>query len=126
MNFKVFHQHRDEEAAKMLEVSLQFSGYAPQMLREALMCDAAIFQARRRARVDLAQRWLEGIPTNPARPWFRPRVEAAILEGQGDTAGALGKLAEVEKLLRAAPNQAHREISLRYLERWRSELSGPA
>jgi hypothetical protein len=92
----------------MLEVCLRFSGYASQIMRDALMSDAAVFQARRRKRVDLAQRWLEVIPANSAMTWSRPRAEAAILEAQGDTAGALRKLGDAERLVRAAPNQAQR------------------
>jgi hypothetical protein len=120
-----FHLHKDEEAARMLEVCLKFSGYTSQIMRDALMSDAAVFQARRRKRVDLAQRWLEGIPGNSAMPWSRPRAEAAILEAQGDAAGALRKLDEAEKLILRVPNQAQRQIALQFLNRWKSELDVP-
>ena len=55
-------------------------------------------------------------------PGLRPRVEAAILEAKGDIEGALKKLDAVEKLVLAAPNKAQREISHRFLLKWKSEL----
>ena len=50
------------------------------------------------------------------------RVEAAILEAKGDTAGALEKLTEVEAAIRTNPESAQRETLLRLLARWKSEL----
>ncbi|HET9165005.1 MAG TPA: hypothetical protein VFP11_03330, partial [Candidatus Angelobacter sp.] len=54
--------------------------------------------------------------------WMCLRCEAAILEARGDLPGALMKLDEMEKLVQANPNQALREITLRNLRRWKSEL----
>jgi hypothetical protein len=119
-----FHQHEDGEAAQRLETCLAHSGHAPPVVREALMSDAAVFQARRRKRADLADQWLAAIPAKAHVPWFRSRAEAAILEAKGDTAGALEKLAEVEKAIRTLPVNARRETFLRLLQRWQSELCG--
>src|SRR5262245_40181320 len=93
-----FHQHADDVAAHMLEACLAHSGRAAPAVRDALMSDAAVFQARRRRRADLAAHWLAGIPAGAQQAWLRSRAEAAIMEAQGDTSGALGKLAELEAM----------------------------
>src|SRR5262249_62124124 len=72
-----FHQHKDAEAGQLLETCLQYSRSAAPGLRAALMSDAAVFQARRRKRPDLAEKWLSAIPPSP--PWLKRRAEAAIL-----------------------------------------------
>lgn len=117
-----FHRREDDEAAGYLEIALGTSAFAASALREALMSDAAVFQARRRRRVDLAEAWLSAMPQRPLAPWLRTRVEAAIHEARGDTAGALEKLDEVEEAIRARPDRARREFMLRLTERWRSEV----
>src|SRR4029450_13685277 len=89
------HRHEDDEAAERLETCLAHSGHAAPVVREALMSDAAVFQARRRKRADLAAQWLAEIPVKTQNPWLRSRAEAAILESNGG-AGALGKRGEVE------------------------------
>src|SRR5262245_27423844 len=117
-----FHQHKDAEAGRLLERCLAYSGHATPVLREALMSDAAVFQARRRKRADLAEQWLADIPVTTQSPWLRTRVEAAILEAKGDVDGALGKLTEVEAAIATVPNKCQRDILLQLLQRWRSEL----
>lgn len=117
-----FYQHRDAEAAQWLETCLRHSSAAAPTLREALMSDAAVFLARRRKRPDLAAQWLAGIPETTQLPWLRSRGEAAILEAQGDREGAVEKLGEVETQVAALPDPAQRDLALRLLERWMSEL----
>jgi hypothetical protein len=117
-----FHQHKDSEAAQRLETCLAYSGHATPILREALISDAAVFQGRRRKRTDFADQWLAEIPVKTQYPWFRSRAEAAILEAKGDVDGALGKLAEVEAAMLTLPKNAQRDMSLRLLERWKSDL----
>jgi hypothetical protein len=119
-----FWQHKDDEAARLLETCLRHSNLAAPSQRQGLAVDAAVFQARRRKRDDLAQGWLADLPARTEYPWLRPRAEAAILEAQGDVAGARKKLDEVEKLISANPNQAIREMSLPNVQRWRAELHG--
>jgi Peptidase family M50 len=121
-----FHQHKDAEAAQALEVCLQYAAYAAPVMRQALMSDAVVFQARRRKRVDLARQWLAAMPETTENKWLRPRAEAAIFEAQGDITGAVNKLDETEKQILAAPNPLQREIGLRYLRRWKAELEDPA
>ncbi len=93
-------------------------------VREGLMSDAAVFQARRRGRVDSAEKWLAAMPEKTQIPWLRPRAEAAICEAQGNIQGALRVLDDVEKAILAESNQTLREISLRFLRRWQCELRG--
>jgi len=115
-------QHKDAEAAQLLETCLEYSGYAAPMMREALMCDAAVFQARRRKRADVAEQWLALLPKTTVMPGLHASAEAGILEAKGDIEGALKKLDEVETLTLAQPNEIRRKISLESLKRWRSEL----
>jgi hypothetical protein len=117
-----FHQQRDTVAAQSLETCLRYSSAAAPALRAALMSDAAVFQARRRKRVDLAEQWLGDMQDTPGLPWLPERAQAAIREAQDDFEGALGKLEEVERSIVAVPNETQREISLRFLRRWQSEL----
>ena len=119
-----FWQNKDTEAAQFLETCLQYSAHASAATREALMSDASVFQARKRKRADLAEQWLDSLPQVAQVPWLRIRAEAGILEARGDVQGALGKLDEVEKKLLAAANSVQREIFLRFLRRWQSELRG--
>jgi hypothetical protein len=117
-----FHQHRDGEAANRLETCLAHCEHVAPVVRDALMSEAAVFQARRRKRADLAEQWLAVIPANTRHRWFRSRAEAAILEVKGDVPGALGKLAEVEAAFLTFPRNPQRENLLRLLQRWKSEL----
>jgi len=117
-----FHQHKDDEAAAMLEVCLQFANYTSPLVRASLMSDAAVFQARRRRNRVLAQEWLAAVPESREIPWLKTRAEAAILQTQGNIPAALEKLDEAEKMMRASTNEARREISLRFLQRWQAEL----
>jgi hypothetical protein len=119
-----FHRHQDTEAGQMLEVCLSSAGHAAPALREALMSDAAVFQARRRGRADLAEQWLAAMPEITQIPWLRSRVEAAILEVRGDVDGASRKLEENEQAILCMPNPTQRELLLRLLRRWKSELHG--
>ena len=87
------------------------------------MSDAAVFQGRRRKRPDLAEQWLAAIPVGTPHRWFRSRAEAAILEARGDTAGAMGKLADVEAALLALPRNHQRDNLLRLLGKWKAQLT---
>jgi hypothetical protein len=91
-------------------------------MREALRSDAAIFQARKRNRVDLAEQWLSEVPEKALFPGLRLRAEAAILEAQGNFEGAFKKLDEVEIALMTIHDSYQRLVSLRFLQRWRHEL----
>jgi len=118
-----FHQHRDADAGRFLETCLAYSGHAPVPLREALMSEAAVFQARRYHQADVAEQWLADIPKAPRFPWIRPRVEAAILEAKGDIPAAIAKLEECERAVTASAAAPQRDYLLRLFRRWKSELS---
>jgi hypothetical protein len=121
-----FHQHEDDEAALRLETCLEYSSHATPIFREALQSEAAVFQARRRKRADLAEQWLAGIPSKPQTSWLRARAEAAILEAKGDFDGALGKLSDVEATILTLPSPARRSTLLRLIQRWKSDLRSNA
>src|SRR5262249_60877006 len=103
--------------AQSLETCLRYARHAAPAMREGLMSDAAVFQARRRKRPDLADQWLAEIRVNTPHRWFRSRAEAAILEARGDVAGARGKLTDVESALLALPKTPQRDTPLRFLAR---------
>jgi hypothetical protein len=116
-------QRRDREAGELLETCLQYLSYSSPILRDALISDVVVYLARQRKRSDLAAQWLADLPT-VSNPRLRLRAEAAVLEAQGDTAGALRKLDEYEAALLALPKgNPQREMLLRALPGWRSELS---
>lgn len=117
-----FHQHRDREAGQHIEACLAYCSHATHAVREALKSDAAVYQARRRKRTDLADQWLADIPVTAQYSWIRSRAQAAILESHGDVDGALKKLAEIESSLLAIRKSAQRETQIRLLRRWQSDL----
>jgi hypothetical protein len=92
-------------------------------VREALACDAAVFQARRRRRPDLAEAWLADIPPASSSEWLRSRAEAAILEARGDVPGALAKLGAHTRALASLPDRSQRQFLEKVAARWRSELA---
>jgi hypothetical protein len=118
-----YHRHRDDDAARCLEICLTYSSHAQPVLRAALISEAAVFQARRRGRADLAEQWVGDFPSS-APVWMRGRAEAAILEARGDSRAAAAKLSQCDRELAAAPNTPQRAYSLRLLHRWKSELDG--
>lgn len=119
-----FHQHKDAEAARWLETCLTYSSQAPPALREALMSEAAVLQATRRKRVDLAEQWLAALPPATSFPGLRPKAEGGIREGRGDLEGALSKLEEFEKAALGLSHPAQREATLGSVRRWKSRLQG--
>jgi hypothetical protein len=126
----VFHQHQDVEAGKLLETCLRFSSSVAPAVRAAPMSDAAVFQARKRKRADLAEQWLADMPATTSQLWLwlwlRSRAEAAVLEAHGDVKVTVRKLDECENAICALPSATQREVLLRGLRRWRSELPGAA
>ena len=117
-----FYQHDDARAADALEVCLSHAGLASGPIRESLMCEAAVFQARRRGRADLAEAWRADVPAQTTLPGIRQMADAAILEATGDRAGALRTIEAVEALLRGRPDLPGRELSFRSLARWKADL----
>jgi hypothetical protein len=118
-----FHRRDIAEAARLLEVCLQYSCFAPPLLREALMTDAVIFHARRRHDAERAAAWLAGMPEKTQLPWLRHLAEAAILEAHRDLDGARAKLDAAEVVVRARGNPAQQSISLRSIARWQDDLA---
>ena len=90
------------------------------------MADAAVFQAIRRRRVDLAEQWRAEVPEATQIAFLRPKVEAAILQARGDFEGAAGKLEEYASAVNVLPAAWQREYHLRLLRRWKTELESPA
>jgi hypothetical protein len=89
------------------------------------MSDAAVFQARRRHRPDLALAWRNDLPPD-VPPWLRTRAEAAVLQAQGQLAAAAARLDECERAIAALPmpSEEQRRMAIRLLGRWKAELSG--
>jgi hypothetical protein len=117
-----WYQNAPDKAAQLLETCLEYSQFTAPAVREALRSDAAIFQARKRNHIDLAEKWLSEIPEKTLLPGLRLKAESAILEAQGNIEGALKKLDEVEAALMTIHDSYQRSVSLRFLQRWRREL----
>jgi len=119
-----FYAGDDERSARLLETSLRYARYVPPPFRAGLISDAAVFQARRRNRPDLALAWRDDLPLDsPA--WLRTRAEAAVLQARGQVDGAAAKLDECEQAIAAQPmpSEAQRRMVIRQLGRWKAELS---
>jgi hypothetical protein len=117
-----YYRHDDTEAARLLEICLQHSGLADDLTRESLLTEAAIFQARRRNRIDLARQWLADIPSPAAMPERKLNAETAILIAEGDIQGALKKLDEAIAMVEKSAQPGGRDLTLRFLSRTRKEL----
>jgi len=117
-----WHQNASDRAAQLLETCLEYSQFSAPIMREALRSDAAVFQARKRDRIDLAEQWLSEVPEKTLLPGLRLRAQSAILEAQGNLEGALKKLDEVETALMTIHDSYQRPVSLRFLQKWRREL----
>jgi len=117
-----YYRNDDAMTARCLEQCLKHLAYAPPRFQHALMCDAGVFQARKRKRIDLAKQWLEQIPAKAEIPWLRAEVEIAILEVTGEFQAALCKLEALEPVVRAFPDRSYSQNQNRSLLRWKSEL----
>jgi hypothetical protein len=119
---RAYYQKDNSAAAFYLETCLLFSGNATPQFRNLLIADAAIFQARRRKRPDLAQQWLADLPADRALASARLRTEGAIAESQGNFAQAIEKveacLQEAEKM----ENELSRKRLISKLTEWKGEL----
>ena len=119
---RAYSQNDNSAAAFYLETCLLFSGKAAPQTRNLLIADAAIFQALRRKRPDLAQQWLADLPADSALTSVRLRVEGAIAEAQGNFAQAIEKveacLQEAEKM----ENERSRKRLVSKLAEWKGEL----
>ena len=119
---RAFYQKDNSAAAFYLETCLLFSGKGTPQIRNLLIADAAIFQARRRKRTDLAQQWLADLPADPTLTSARLRAEGAVAEAQGNFAQAIEKveacLQEAEKM----ENERNRKRLVSKLAEWKDEL----
>lgn len=112
----------DAKAGEYLEALLQYASCAPPARRQALMIYAAIFQATRRGRVDLAEQWLAELRPKTRTTWLCAYVEAMILGAKGDIEGTLKKLNVVEELILTASDQQKNKQMLRSVSEWKSRL----
>lgn len=120
-----FHRRADVAAGQFLETCLRRSSRAAHGLRQALMSDAGVFQARRRRRADLAEAWLTDLSRHASPAWLVLRVEVSILEARGEVEGAARKLEAIEELVAQLPGRRQRDWLLTLLNRWKSELAAP-
>jgi len=117
-----FHLHRDEDAARLLETALQYYPYVWLPEKEELLLSAAIFQATRGGRIDLAEQWLKELPQKLQTPGLREQAEAAILEGRKEPEAALAKLGQSEKAISEMPAGFDHDKWFRSVVRWQNEL----
>lgn len=119
---RAYYQKNDVLAADHLETCLASSGWATPGIRYALMADAAIFQADRRHRVDLAEQWLADVPVDGTTKKSRLRAEGAILEARGDFEAALLKITECIKDAESSSDERRRHRTLAKLSEWKGEV----
>jgi len=119
---RAYYQKNDVLAADYLETCLASSGWATPGMRYALMADAAIFQAERRHRVDLAEQWLADVPVDGTTKNYRLRAEGAILPARGDFEAALLKITECIKEEESILDERKRHRSLAKLSEWKDEV----
>lgn len=74
-------QQDDGKAGELLETAFKYSGYAQPSMRERLALHAAMFQAAKRGRMDLAQQWLADVPNATQFPEARSKIEAMTRNG---------------------------------------------
>jgi hypothetical protein len=115
----------DDETARRIEVALQFLSHVRTEWREFVCGAAGLFQANKRKNVELAREWLTELPEKPLHPSLRLRIEAAILETQGEFAAAMDKINEIETDL-AKTVSPQNEHAIKNLQRWRSEIENKA
>jgi hypothetical protein len=111
-----------DETAQLLETCLEYAQFSSPAMREVLKSSAAVFQARKKKRSDLAEGWLSEIPEKTTVPKLRLYGESAILEARGDLEGAVKKLDEIETSFLAIRDPKQRVVSQRSLQRWKREL----
>lgn len=111
-----------DRAAQMLEVCLAHVDVATAEVREALISDAATFHAEKRRNPELARQWLESLRSTSAQ-WLVLRVEASILEAEGNIEGAIAKVKECEAAANALPEGPQRTWLLGMLQQWQARLS---
>jgi Zn-dependent protease len=121
-----FDAHKHAEAARLLEVALQYSAFTAFTAKEAVQIEAAVFQTRGNARIDLAEQWLADLPNKPLTPGLRGFAEAAILEARLEFDAALMKLSESEKSFRRMPEGFQRDCLLASLARRVEEIESKA
>jgi len=119
---RAYYQKNDALAADYLETCLASSGWATPGIRYALMADAAIFQAERRHRVDLAEQWLADIPIDGTTKNYRLRAEGAIQQARGDFEAAVLKITECIKEAESILDERKRHRSLAKLSQWKDEV----
>jgi len=112
----------DDEAARCLEISMSHFVLAGPALRESFPFQAAIFQARKRKNVALANDWLSQAPPKTMIPGLRLQAEAAILEAEGRMDEALTKLDQSLAVSSTIKEDAGRQLTVSSLNRWRTEL----
>jgi hypothetical protein len=117
-----FRRQRYDEAAEYLEACLRYSSRTSAPFQQALMADAAVFQGRGRGNAELAQAWLDEMPSKIAVAWHRLWAEAGVLHARGDRTAVLGKLDAIERMIRDQ-RSPHQKFALGSVDRWRSDLS---
>ena len=116
-----FRQHRCDEAAHHLEISLRYSSRTSKPYQAALMADAAVFNGRCRKDAAAAEAWLNDIPAKAAIPWHRSWAEAGVLHARGERDALVAKLAAIERAIRDQGGP-YQKIALNAVDVWRKDL----
>jgi hypothetical protein len=112
---------KPDESAHHLEACLRSLADLSRTVRQSLVAEAVVFQGQR-GRIDLAERWRTDVTVFPPTSVVSLQMDAAILEGRGESASACSKLDEVRTGLLKEPDSPARARNLTLLARWRATL----
>jgi hypothetical protein len=110
-----------EVAAQHLENCLGHSSATMPEFRDELMVEAALFQARRRNRIDLARAWLSEDKSGK-KLLKRYFAEAVILNEEGQTEQVLAKIDEALDYIATIPDASLRVKQESAFNKWKVEL----
>jgi Peptidase family M50 len=120
--FRAFCLKDNSTAEHCLETCLLFSRRYSSAMRTELIGEAAIFQAKRRKRIDLARQWLADLPNDEVGKSLRPRVEGNIAEAEGQFEQALLKVEICQKQAERIANEQTRNVRMARLAKWKEEI----
>jgi hypothetical protein len=123
-NWIAYHQTQDPEAeAQHLEHCLAASSTTTLGFRDLLIIEAAKYQIMRRNRADLARQWL-ALGKSGQTDANRLKVEALVLQTEGELSQALSKVDEALKHTENSPEGPLRTSREQALRKLRESLLG--
>jgi hypothetical protein len=125
-NWAAYRECKDtEDGAQYLDNCLATCSSTTPGFREELIVEAAKFQALRRKRIDLAQRWLALDRSDKPR-LNRYFAEGLIFMHEGEVENAIAKVDQALSYIANTPETARRDQQEKAFKKWRLELQEKA